>query len=78
MTYLIPSRECLKHLILTSEEQLRCIIGEYLEYYNHECPHAGLDGRMIKSRPQDTDGKIVCTERLGNLLKYYHRERRAT
>jgi hypothetical protein len=56
-------RECLNHLILTSEEQLRYVIGEYLEYYNHERPHAGLGGRMIKPRPQDTDGEIVCTER---------------
>lgn len=70
-------RECLNHLILTSEEQLRYVIGEYLEYYNHERPHAGLGGRMIKPRPQDTDGEIVCTERLGGLLKYYHRVRRA-
>ena len=47
------------------------------EYYNHERPHAGLGGRMIKPRPQDADGEIVCTERLRGLLKYYHRERRA-
>ncbi len=58
-------RECLNHLILTSEEQLRYVIREYLEYYNHERPHAGLGGRMIKPRPQDADGEIVCTERLG-------------
>ena len=70
-------RECLNHLILTSEEQLRYVIREYLEYYNHERPHAGLGGRMIKPRPQDADGEIVCTERLGGLLKYYHRVRRA-
>ena len=25
----------------------------------------------------DADGEIVCTERLGGLLKYYHRVRRA-
>ena len=69
-------RECLNHFILTSEEQLRYVIREYLEYYNHERPHAGLGGRMIKPRPQDADGEIVCTERLGGLLKYYHRVRR--
>ena len=46
-------------------------------HYNHERPHAGLGGRMIKPRPQDADGEIVCTERLGGLLKYYHRVRRA-
>jgi hypothetical protein len=46
-------------------------------HYNHERPHAGLGRRMIKPRQQDADGEIVCTERLGGLLKYYHRVQRA-
>ena len=66
-------QKCLNHLILSSEEQLRYVINEYLEYYNHERPHAGLSGSMIKPRQQDADGEVVCTERLGGLLKYYHR-----
>ena len=32
------------HLILTSEEQLRYVVREFLEYYNHERCHSGLDG----------------------------------
>ena len=71
MTYLIPKCECLNRLILTNEKQLSYVIKEYLEFYNHKRPHAGLGERMIKPRPQDADGEIVCTERLGGLLKYY-------
>ena len=78
MIYFIPKRECLNRLILISDKQLRYVIREYLEFYNHERPHAGLGRRTIKPRPQDADGEIVCTERLGCLFKYYHRVRRAS
>ena len=69
-------QECLDHLILTSEAQLRYVVNEYLEYYNHERPHSGLGGAMIAPRPQDTDGEIVMFQRLGGLLKSYRRIRR--
>ena len=41
-------KECLNHFVLTSEAQLRYVVKEFLEYYNHERPHSALDGRMIK------------------------------
>lgn len=70
--------ECLNHLILTSEEQLRYVVNEFLEYYNHERPHSGLDGRMIKPYKQDEDGEIVMFPRLGGLLKCYRRVKKAS
>ena len=69
-------QECLAHLILTSETQLRYVVNEYLEYYNHERPHSGLGGAMIAPHPHDTDGEIVMFQRLGGLLKSYRRIRR--
>ena len=38
--------ECLSHLILSSEDQLRYVLSEYLQYYHHERIHQGL-GRII-------------------------------
>lgn len=69
--------ECLDHLLLSSEAQLRYVVNEFLEYYNRERPHSGLGGRMIKPLPQDADGEIVEFTRLGGLLKSYRRVKRA-
>ena len=65
--------ECLDHLILSSVEQLEYVLEQYSEYYHHERIHQSLD-RMIepKHRPDHT-AEIVCIERLGGLLKSYHR-----
>lgn len=66
-------KECLDKLILTSEQQLRYVVSEYLEYYNHERPHSGLGGKMIDPRPQPKTGGIVRRSRLGSLLNTYVR-----
>ncbi len=62
--------ECLNHLILFSEEQLRHVPSEYLEYYHHERIHQGIN-RIIEPRHGGNDGEIICIERLGGLLKSY-------
>jgi hypothetical protein len=65
----------LNKLILTNEAQLRYVFGEYLRYYHHERIHKAL-GRIIEPKPefQAGYGKIICLERLGGLLKSYHRK----
>ena len=69
--------ECLDQLILTSDEQLRHVVKEFLLYYNHERPHSGLGGKLIDPWPQDDDGGIVMFSRLGGLLKSYRRVKQA-
>lgn len=65
--------ECLDHLVLSSVEQLEYAIAQYCEYYHHERIHQSL-GRIIELKhPIDDTAKIVCIERLGGLLKSYHR-----
>jgi transposase InsO family protein len=65
--------ECLDRLILSSDEQLRYVLSEYLKYYHHERIHQGLH-RIIEPRHEGNRGKIICIERLGGLLKSYHRK----
>ena len=65
--------ECLDHLILSSEEQLRYVLAEYLQYYHHERIHQGLN-RIIEPQHEGNQGEIICIERLGGLLKSYHRK----
>jgi putative transposase len=65
--------ECLDHLILSSVEQLDFTLRQYGEYYHHEHIHQSL-GRIIEPKHiLDPAAEIVCLERLGGLLKSYHR-----
>ena len=66
-------QECLDQLILTSDDQLRYVVREFLLYYNHERPHSGLGGKMIDPWPQDEDGEVVQFSRLGGLLNSYRK-----
>lgn len=65
--------ECLDHLILSSVDQLDYVLDEYGKYYHHERIHQSL-GRIIEPIHKiDDDADIACIERLGGLLKSYHR-----
>ena len=65
--------ECLNHLILSSVKQLEYVLNQYRDYYHHERIHQSL-GRIIEPKHQiDDTSEIVCVERLGGLLKSYHR-----
>jgi len=43
------------------------------EHYHHERIHQGIN-RIIEPRHEGNDGEIICMERLGGLLKSYHRK----
>jgi hypothetical protein len=45
----------------------------YLAYYHTGRVHQGL-GRIIDPRHEANTGEIFCRERLGGLLKSYHRK----
>ena len=66
--------QCLDRVIPFGEAHLRELIREYMLHYHIERPHRGMDGRLIQ--PADdhaADGPLVRRERLGGLLKSYHR-----
>jgi hypothetical protein len=45
-----------------------------VDFYHHERNHQGLQNQLIiQPTAQRRDGSIACRERLGGLLKYYHR-----
>ncbi|MHC4431783.1 MAG: integrase core domain-containing protein [Planctomycetota bacterium] len=65
--------ECLDHLILSSVKHLEYVLRQYCEHYHHERIHQSL-GRMIEPKHMiDDTAEIICIERLGGLLKSYHR-----
>ena len=70
-------RECLHKMILFGERHVRHVVGEYIEHYNLERPHKGLDYRRPvepEEGPVCRDGPVHCRERLGGLLKTYFRD----
>ena len=65
--------ECLDHLILSSVKYLEYVIEQYCAYYHHERIHQSLDRIIEPKHAIDSKAEIVCIERLGGLLKSYHR-----
>ena len=68
--------ECLERLVPLGESQLRLAIAEYMRHYHLERNHQGLENALIYGSTQAVaeNGAVACRERLGGLLKYYHRE----
>ncbi len=67
--------ECLSRMIFFGRKSLENAVREYVQHYYGERNHQGLSNHLID--PSDNvnavAGKIECRERLGGLLKYYHR-----
>ena len=70
--------EVLSKLILFGEASLRRVLNEYLAHYHVERNHQGKDNVLLfptaTKAMKRADGSVRCKERLGGLLKYYHRE----
>ena len=70
--------ECLSKLILFGEKWLRRALCEYLIHFHVERNHQGKGNVLLfptaTQAKNRVDGSVACKERLGGLLKYYHRE----
>ena len=70
--------ECLSKLILFGVSSLRCALREYITHYHEERNHQGKGNILLFPTDKKTvnyvGGSIDCKERLGGMLKYYHRE----
>jgi len=69
--------EVLSRLILFGEDALRKVLKEYGTHYHQERHHQGKGNELLlpRARKEGWDTNPICSrERLGGLLKYYHRE----
>jgi hypothetical protein len=68
--------ECLCKVILLGERSLRRALSEYVEYFHAERNHQGKGNVLLFPRGTNIrrDGPVQCRERLGGLLRYYHRQ----
>ncbi|MEM7246637.1 MAG: hypothetical protein AAF533_14905 [Acidobacteriota bacterium] len=61
--------------MLMGEEHLRNAVHEYMRHYHGERPHQGLGGELVlPTASGPASGVVACSERLGGLLRHYHRE----
>ena len=67
--------ECLSRMIFFSEAQLRRAVDAYVVHYNEERHHQGMDNTLLGEQDGlENTGPNACRERLGGMLKFYHRE----
>jgi putative transposase len=68
--------ECLNHFILTIEIMLWEVLTQFVDYYNTERPHQGLNNTVpLPAHPpksQKSGEKLQCKSSLGGLLKSYY------
>ncbi len=67
--------ECLDRMIFFGEKPLQHALAEFQTHYHSERNHQGLDNQLIDPDQEvgQSSGIIDCRERLGGLLRYYHR-----
>ncbi len=71
-------RECLDHIVLVSEVQLRRVLKEYVTYFNRSRPHQGIDqgvpeGEERSDPSHASSGKVIGLPVLGGLHHEYRR-----
>jgi hypothetical protein len=68
--------ECLSKVILFGERSLQRALREYVEHFHADRNHQGKGNILLFPRNTDRhrEGPVRCRERLGGLLRYYHRE----
>jgi transposase InsO family protein len=67
--------ECLNRMIFFGERSLRKATREYAAHYHGERNHQGIDNRLIEpdDRRRSAISAIECVQRLGGMLRFYHR-----
>jgi len=68
--------ECLSKIIPRGERHLRHCVQEFIRHYHEERPYQGLGNRLIEpaAAANGDAGRIGCRERLGGVLRFYHRD----
>ena len=66
--------ECLDRLILFGERRLVRALAEFVAHYHGERNHQGLGNELITPAAAVAGAtRVRCRDRLGGLLRYYHR-----
>jgi putative transposase len=69
--------ECLDHVFIFNERQLRAVLAEYMRYFNRWCPHRAIGQRAPRAVDPPIRGArhreiIIGEPVLGSLYHVYH------
>ncbi|MGE5499320.1 MAG: transposase [Syntrophothermus sp.] len=67
-------RECLDHVIILNEDHLKCVLSEYLTYYNKHRTHLGINKDSPDGRLVQIAGKIEKVPAVNGLHHVYFRQ----
>ncbi len=67
--------ECLSRIIPFGSMSLERAISDFTAHYNQHRPHQGIGNELINGEKDSSSGsgEVIVSERLGGLLKHYHR-----
>ena len=65
--------DCLDWILILNRRHLEHVLGEWFEHYNSARSHRALGLRtpIARSDPVVTAGRVICSERIGGLLREY-------
>lgn len=68
--------ECTNRLIFFGDRSVYRAVVQFLGFYNRERFHQGMGNELLTPAPlpASMNGRLVCRERLGGLLRYYSRQ----
>jgi len=66
-------QECLCRIVPLGEAHLRRTLREFVEHYECERNHQGLNNRLLVAMPTTGQGPVERRERLGGTLNFYYR-----
>ena len=68
-------RECLDRMLITGEQHLRLVLGEYVDHYNTHRPHRTLQQNPPSGRSHPpavgAEIRVLRRDRLGGLIREY-------
>lgn len=72
-------QECLDHYVVFGEQHMDYLMKEFVTHYHQERPHQGRENAPLTSLGESepnivSTDTVGCHERLGGLLKHYHRQ----
>lgn len=69
-------RECLDHSIILSDQQLHRLVKDYVQYFNSDRPHQGINQQIPSAStvPPAIEGDIIARPVLGGLHHAYRRK----
>jgi transposase InsO family protein len=67
--------ECVSRVIFFGERSLRRATREFAAHYHEERNHQGIGNQLIEPKVSTSGaiGPVRCSERLGGMLRFYHR-----